>query len=83
MNIKWRGKTYCGAFIDIEKHSWQPPRFVVMIFFSTCINNMTGYTQYLDTNFSHLIGAGLQIRGQHWGGGDRHILVILILGGGG
>jgi len=26
MNVKWRGKTYCGAFIDIEKHSWQPPR---------------------------------------------------------
>lgn len=26
MNVKWRGKTYCGAFIDIEKHNWQPPR---------------------------------------------------------
>lgn len=28
MNVKWRGKTYCGAFIDIEKHNWQPPRYM-------------------------------------------------------
>ena len=31
MNVKWRGKTYCGAFIDIEKHSWQPPRYVTFL----------------------------------------------------